>query len=69
VKDPQRLNAEDLSWFVGFVEGDGSFSVNKNGKYVKYEFTIEVSIQEKSADGFTPSALFSYKGEGYAFTF
>ncbi len=44
VKDPQRLNAKDLSWFVGFVEGDGFFSVNKNGKckYAKYEFTIKV---------------------------
>jgi Cytochrome b/b6/petB/LAGLIDADG endonuclease len=39
----QRLNAEDLAWFVGFVEGDGSFSVNKNGKYLKYEFAIELS--------------------------
>jgi hypothetical protein len=41
--NPQRLNSEDLMWFVGFVEGDGSFSINKNGKYAKYEFSIEVS--------------------------
>jgi LAGLIDADG endonuclease/Cytochrome b/b6/petB len=42
----QRLNAEDLAWFVGFVEGDGSFSVNKNGKYLKYEFAIELSMRD-----------------------
>ena len=42
VKDPQRLNAKDLSWLVGFIEGDGCFSVNKNGKYAKYELAIEV---------------------------
>ena len=42
----QRLNAEDLMWLVGFVEGDGSFSVNKNGKYVKYEFAIELSARD-----------------------
>jgi hypothetical protein len=40
------LNTEDLIWLVGFVEGDGCFSVNKNGKYVKYEFSIEVSIRD-----------------------
>jgi hypothetical protein len=40
VKDPQRLNAKDLSWLVGFIEGDGCFSVNKNGKYAKYELAI-----------------------------
>jgi ubiquinol-cytochrome c reductase cytochrome b subunit len=42
----QRLNAEDLMWFVGFFEGDGSFSVNKNGKYVKYEMAIELSVND-----------------------
>ncbi len=42
----QRLKAEDLMWFVGFVEGDGAFSVNKNGKYAKYEFCIEVSKRD-----------------------
>ena len=42
----QRLNAEDLAWFVGFVEGDGSFSVNKNGNYIKFEFTIKLSIRD-----------------------
>jgi len=35
--NPQRLPSEDLMWFVGFVEGNGSFSINKNGKYAKYE--------------------------------
>lgn len=44
--NPQRLNSEDLMWFVGFVEGDGSFSVNKNGKYAKYEFNIELSKRD-----------------------
>jgi hypothetical protein len=29
-------------WFVGFVETDGTFSVNKNGTYAKYEFAIEL---------------------------
>ena len=44
----QRLHAGDLffSYFVGFVEGDGSFSVTKNGKYVKWEFTIELSSRD-----------------------
>lgn len=46
VNEFQRLNAEDLQWFVGFFEGDGSFSVNKNGKYLKYEMSIEVSIRD-----------------------
>ena len=42
----QRLNAADLMWLVGFVEGDGSFGVNKNGKYFKCEFTIDNSIRD-----------------------
>jgi ubiquinol-cytochrome c reductase cytochrome b subunit len=53
----QRLNARDLMWLVGFVEGAapppreawgpvGSFSVNKNGKYVKYEFSIEIHVND-----------------------
>lgn len=42
----QRPNARDLMWLVGFVEGDGCFSVNKNGKYVKYEFAIEIHISD-----------------------
>nr|AOO35689.1 LAGLIDADG homing endonuclease [Dunaliella salina] len=33
-------------WLVGFVEGDGCFSVNKNGKYVKHEFAIEIHISD-----------------------
>ena len=39
---PQRLNAEDSAWLVGLVEGDGWFSITKNGKYCKYEFGIEL---------------------------
>lgn len=42
----QRPYAGDLKWLVGFVEGDGSFSVNKNGKYIKYEFAIETHIND-----------------------
>ena len=42
----QRLHSKDLMWFVGFVEADGSFSVNKNGKYAKYEFSIELSKRD-----------------------
>jgi len=42
----QRPNAGDLKWLVGFVEGDGCFSVTKNGKYIKYEFTIEIHIRD-----------------------
>lgn len=38
----QRLNAEDMAWLVGLVEGDGWFSITKNGKYCKYEFGIEL---------------------------
>jgi hypothetical protein len=46
INDSQRLNAESLQWLVGFFEGDGCFSVNKNGKYLKYEMAIEVSIRD-----------------------
>ena len=44
----QRLNARDLSlaWLVGFIEGDGWFSLNKGGKYLKYEFGIELEIKD-----------------------
>ena len=42
----QRLNAKDMAWLVGFVEGDGWFSVTKNGNYCKYEFGIEVSQRD-----------------------
>lgn len=43
---PQRLNAKDMAWLVGFVEGDGWFSITKNGIYCKYEFGIEVSKKD-----------------------
>lgn len=42
----QRLNAKNMAWLVGFVEGDGWFSVTKNGNYCKYEFGIEVSQRD-----------------------
>ena len=44
----QRLNAGDLvfAYLVGLIEGDGWFSVAKNGKYVKYEFGIEMNIRD-----------------------
>lgn len=44
----QRLNAENLSYayLVGLIEGDGWFSVTKNGKYLIYELGIEVSIKD-----------------------
>ena len=44
----QRLNAGDLvfAYLVGLIEGDGRFSVSKNGKYIKYEFGIEMNIRE-----------------------
>ncbi|CAG8691111.1 13080_t:CDS:10 [Funneliformis caledonium] len=43
---PQRLNAKDMAWLVGFLEGDGWFSITKNGIYCKYEFGIEVSEKD-----------------------
>lgn len=44
----QRLNAGDLvfAYLVGLIEGDGWFSVTKNGKYIKYEFGIEMDIRD-----------------------
>jgi len=44
----QRLNAGDLvfAYLVGLIEGDGWFSVTKNGKYVRYEFGIEMGIRD-----------------------
>ena len=44
----QRLNTGDLilAWLVGFVEGDGWFSISKKGKYLTYEFGIELSIRD-----------------------
>jgi len=35
-----------MAWLVGFVEGDGWFSITKNGIYCKYEFGIEVSEKD-----------------------
>ncbi|GGU89472.1 hypothetical protein GCM10010211_65060 [Streptomyces albospinus] len=44
----QRLDAENLiyAYLVGFIEGDGYFTVTKNGLYVKYELGIELSIKD-----------------------
>ena len=44
----QRLNAGNLffPYLVGLIEGDGWFSVTKNGKYLKYEFGIEMSQRD-----------------------
>lgn len=39
----QRLNAEEQAWLVGFYEADGWFGVFKNGKYLQYEFGIELN--------------------------
>lgn len=38
----QRLNAKEHALLVGLYEGDGWFQVNKNGKYVQYEFGIQL---------------------------
>jgi len=46
LNNSQRPNARDLQWLVGFVEGNGSFTIKKNGKYVKYEFAIEIHISD-----------------------
>jgi ubiquinol-cytochrome c reductase cytochrome b subunit len=44
----QRLHAEDLvyAYIVGLFEGDGFFSITKNGKYLTYELGIELSIRD-----------------------
>lgn len=44
----QRLHAGDLvfAYLVGLIEGDGWFSVTKNGNYIKYEFGIEMHIRD-----------------------
>lgn len=46
----QRLNAEDLltyeAYLVGLIEGDGWFSITKNGRYLQYEMGIELHIRD-----------------------
>ena len=44
----QRLHAGDLTYayIVGLFEGDGFFSITKKGKYLTYEFGIELSIRD-----------------------
>jgi LAGLIDADG endonuclease len=45
---PQRLDAGDLRYamLVGLIEGDGWFLISKKGKYLMYEFGIELSIRD-----------------------
>ena len=47
-KFSQRLEAGNYiyPYLVGLFEGDGWFSVSKKGKYVMYEFGIELSIRD-----------------------
>jgi len=47
-KSSQRLHAGDLTqaYLVGLFEGDGFFSISKNGKYLTYELGIELSIRD-----------------------
>ena len=44
----QRLEAGNFiyPYLVGLIEGDGWFSVSKKGKYIIYEFGIELSIRD-----------------------
>lgn len=44
----QRLHAGDLTYayIVGLFEGKGFFSIKKRGKYLVYEFGIELSIKD-----------------------
>ena len=43
---PQRLNARQQAWLVGFYEADGWFGMSRNGKYIQYECALELSIRE-----------------------
>lgn len=45
---PQRLDAGDLTYamLVGLIEGKGWFTISKKGKYLMYEFGIELSIRD-----------------------
>lgn len=44
----QRLESGNFiyPYLVGLIEGNGWFSVSKKGKYIMYEFGIEVSIRD-----------------------
>ena len=35
-----------MAWLVGLIEGDGWFTVTKNGKYCKFEFGLELHIRD-----------------------
>jgi hypothetical protein len=45
---PQRLHTENLiyPYLVGLIEGDGWFCISKKGKYLLYEFGIELHIKD-----------------------
>ena len=43
---PHKLDAVESAWLVGLIQGDGWFSMTKNGKYCKYEFGIELHIRD-----------------------
>lgn len=45
---PQRLNTENLifAYLVGLIEADGWFCISKKGKYLLYEFGIELNIRD-----------------------
>lgn len=44
----QRLESGNFiyPYLVGLIEGDGWFSISKKGKYIIYEFGLEVSIRD-----------------------
>lgn len=44
----QRLHAGDpiFPFIVGLIEGDGYFVVSKSGKYISYEWGMELSIKD-----------------------
>jgi hypothetical protein len=45
---PQRLNTENqiFAYLVGLIEADGWFSISKKGKYLLYEFGIELNKKD-----------------------
>ena len=47
-KASQRLDAGDpiYAYLVGLYEGDGFFTISKNGEYLTYELGIELSIRD-----------------------
>ena len=48
-KASQRLHTKDLSWFVGFTDGDGCFTFYKEKKFAnnwRHEFSIGLSLKD-----------------------